>query len=191
MKLKLQNVRLSFCDLFTAVSKFDGDPKFSAMFIVDPKSDSGKANLASFKKIVRQLESEKLAGKELPTEKLPIQDGNGADGEGRYSGWDNKVIISSANKRRPVIVGKARQPVAETDLSDVPESGDFVNAIVDLWCMDHQQFGQRIIASLEAVQYVKAGEKFSSKTVDVNSDFDDLSDDADVTEVDVKDAFSL
>ena len=191
MKLKLQNVRLSFCDLFTPVSKFDGDPKFSAMFIIDPKSESGKVNLANFKKIVRQLETEKLGGKELPVEKLPIQDGNGADGEGKYSGWDNQVILSSANKRRPVIVGKARQPVAETDLSDVPESGDYVNAIVDVWAMDHPQFGQRIICSLEAVQYAAAGEKFASKTVTVESDFDDLSDDADVTEVDSKDAFSL
>ena len=190
MKLRLNNVRLSFCDLFVPVSKFDGDPKFSAMFILDPKSESGKTDLANFKKIVRQLEAEKLKGAELPVDKLPIQDGNGADGEGKYSGWDNKVILSSANKRRPVIVGKARQPVAETDLSDVPQSGDFVNAIVDVWCMDNQ-FGQRIICSLEAVQYAKAGEKFSSNSVSVESDFDDLSDDKDVTEVEAKDAFSL
>ena len=52
-KLKLNNVRLSFADLFTAVSKFDGDPKFSASFIIDPSSEDGKANLAAFKKIVR------------------------------------------------------------------------------------------------------------------------------------------
>jgi hypothetical protein len=191
MKLKLQNVRLSFCDLFTPVSKFDGDPKFSALFIIDPKSDDGAKNLANFKKIVKQLETEKLEGREMPIDKLPVQDGNGSDGEGKYSGWDNMVILTAANKRRPVIVGKARQPVAETDLSDVPESGDFVNAIVDVWALNHPQYGQRIIASLEAVQYARAGEKFGSKTVTVESDFDDLSDDADITEVDVKDAFSL
>ena len=70
-KLILKNVRLSFADLFTPVSKFDGPEKFSACFIIDPKSDDGKANLAGFKKIVRALEAEKFGGDELPTDKLP------------------------------------------------------------------------------------------------------------------------
>jgi len=168
MKLKLKNVRLSFADLYTAVSKFDGDPKFSAMFIIDKSTDEGKDNLTRFKSVVRDLEKEKLGGKELPIDKLPIQDGNDKE----YSGWADMIIMSSANKKRPVIVGRKRQPVAEGD-QDAPYSGCFVNAIVDVWAMDNQ-YGQRIICSLEAIQFAKDGEAFVASNVSVEDDFDEL-----------------
>ena len=167
-KLKLNNVRLSFADLFTAVSKFDGDPKFSASFIIDPKSDDGKKNLTEFKKIVRQLEKEKFDGKELPVDKLPIKDGNEKD----YNGWADMMIISAANKKRPVIVGRKRQPVAEGD-TDAPYSGCIVNAVLDIWPMDNA-YGKRIIASLEAVQYAAEGEPFVASSVNVESDFEEI-----------------
>ena len=183
MKLKLNNVRLSFADLFTAVSKFDGDPKFSASFIIDPSSEDGKANLAAFKKIVRQIEAEKFNGSEMPTDKLPIQDGN----DKGYDGWTDNVIISAANKKRPVIVGRQRQPVAEGDL-DSPVSGDYVNVVLDLWGMNNN-YGKRIIASLEAVQYAAKGEPFVASSVNVESDFEDIS--SDVSVADVKDTFGL
>ena len=173
MKLKLKNVRLSFADLYTAVSKFDGDPKFSAMFIIDKNTEEGKANLTEFKKIVRDLEKEKLGGKELPIDKLPIQDGNDKE----YTGWADMIIMSSANKKRPVIVGRKRQPVAEGD-PDAPYSGCYVNAILDVWAMDNQ-YGQRIICSLDAIQFAKDGEPFVASNVNIESDFDEL----DVTEV--------
>ena len=183
MKLKLNNVRLSFCDLFTPVSKFDGDPKFSASLIIDPSSEDGKANLAAFKKVVRQIEAEKFNGDEMPTEKLPIQSG---DDKG-YDGWVGNVIISGANKKRPVIVGRQRQPVAEGDL-DSPVSGDYVNVILDLWGMNNA-YGKRVIASLEAVQLAAKGEPFVASSVNVDSDFEDIS--SDVSVADVKDTFGL
>ena len=182
-KLKLKNVRLSFADLFTAVSKFEGDPKFSACFIIDPNSDDGKANLAGFKKIVRQLESEKFGGEELPTDKLPIQNGDDKD----YGGWAGNVIISAANKKRPVIVGRQRQPVAEGDV-DSPYAGCVVNAVLDVWAMSNQ-YGKRIIASLEAVQFAAEGEPFTASSVNVDSDFDDI--DGEVTVEDAKSTFGL
>ena len=172
MKLKLSNVRLSFADLFTAVSKFDGDPKFSASFIVDPKSDDGKANLAEFKKIIRQLEKEKFGGKEMPLDKLPIKDGN----EKEYDGWKDMMILSAANKKRPVIVGRKRQPVAEGDV-DAPYSGCIVNAVLDVWAMDGK-YGQRICASLEAVQFAAEGEPFSASSVNVEADFEEIEESA-------------
>ena len=184
MKIKLTNVRLSFADLFTAVSKFDGDPKYSASFIIDPSTDDGKANLAAFKKAVRAIEAEKFNGDEMPTDKLPIQSGD----DKAYDGWVGNVIISGANKKRPVIVGRQRQPVAEGDL-DSPQSGDYVNVVLDLWGMNNN-YGKRIIASLEAVQYAAKGESFSASSVNVESDFDDIGGD-NVTVAEVKDTFGL
>jgi hypothetical protein len=184
-KLILKNVRLSFADLFTPVSKFDGEPKFSACFIVDPKSDDGKANLAGFKKIVRALEAEKFGGDELPTDKLPIRSGD----EKEWAGWPGNVIISAANKKRPVIVGRKRQPVSEGDV-DQPYSGCYVNAVVDLWALNARGV-KRIVASLEAVQFAADGEPFTASNVDVKSDFDDIGGDDSITTEDVEDVFSV
>ena len=168
MKLKIKNARLSFADIFTAKSKFDGEPKFSALFILDPADEGNKATLQEFKAVVKQLQNEKIGGKELPIDKLPIQDGN----DKGYDGWENKIILSAANKKRPIVVGRKRQPVAEGD-QDAPYSGCFVNAVVDVWLMDNQ-YGQRIIASLEAVQFAKDGEAFTSSVVNLEEDFDDI-----------------
>lgn len=168
MKLRIKNARLSFADIFTAKSKFDGDPKFSAMFILDPKDEGNKSTLQEFKAICRQLEKEKLGGKELSIEKLPIQDGN----DKGYDGWENMIVLSSANKKRPIVVGRKRQPVAEGD-KDAPYSGCYVNAVVDVWAMDNQ-YGQRIICSLEAIQFAADGEAFTSSLVNVDEDFDEI-----------------
>lgn len=168
MKLKIKNARLSFADIFTAKSKFDGEPKFSALFILDPSDEGNKAVLQEFKAIVKQLQNEKIGGKELDISRLPIQDGN----DKGYDGWENKIILSAANKKRPIVVGRKRQPVAEGD-QDAPYSGCFVNAIVDVWLMDNQ-YGQRIICSLEAVQFAKDGEAFTSSVVNLEEDFDDI-----------------
>ena len=168
MKLKIKNARLSFADIYTAQAKFGGDPKFSACFIVDKETDDGKATLKEFKAICKQLEKEKFGGKELPIDKIPIQDGN----EKEYDGWADKLIISAANKKRPLLISRKREPVAEGDV-DAPYAGCIVNAIIDLWPMDNQ-YGQRIVASLEAIQFAAEGEPFVASTVNVETDFDDV-----------------
>lgn len=175
MKIVIKNARLSFNSIFNAESKFEGtDPKFSTLLILDPKSEEGKANLVNIKSVIRQLEQEKLKGKELPIDKLPLQDGNNDDGEGKYTGWQDQIIISTASKSRPVVVGRKRQPVAEQDASDVPYSGCKVNVVVDAWAMDHPQFGQRIVFELKAVQFAGDGEPFVASGVDISNDFEEL-----------------
>lgn len=183
IKTKLSNVRLSFNSIYNAESKFDGDPKFHASFIIDPSSDEGKSNLKRIKDAIRTLEKERLAGKELPIDKLPLRDGSE---KSEIAGWDKMIILSSANKKRPVVVNGKREPVAEGD-ANAPYSGCYVNAIVTLWAMDHQSFGQRIIASLEGIQFAKDGESFASAASDVTNDFDEL----DVEEVSSSSVFDL
>jgi len=182
MKIVIKNARLSFNSIFNAESKFEGtDPKFSTLLILDPKSEEGKANLVNIKSVIRQLEQEKLKGKELDISKLPLQDGNNDAGEGKYTGWQDQIIVSAASKNRPVVVGRKRQPVAEQDAEDVPYSGCYVNVVVDAWAMDHPQFGQRVVFELKAIQFSKAGEPFVASGVDVSNDFSDI--DGDVEEV--------
>ena len=172
MKLKIKGARLSFASLYQAVEKFGGEPKFSAVFLVDKTTDEGKQTLADFKEVCRQLEKEHFKGAELPIDKLPIKPGDDDDGNPKYDGWGGMLAISAANKKRPLIIGRKRQPVADGD-EDAPYSGCYVNAIVDCWALTGQ-YGPRIVASLEAVQMAKDGEAFVASTVNVETDFDDV-----------------
>ena len=45
---------------------------------------------------------------------------------------------------------------------------------------------KRIVASLEAVQFAADGEPFTANSVDVNSDFDDIGGDDNITTEDVE-----
>ena len=170
MKLRLDNCRLSFADLFTPKAKFGGDEKFSACLLVDKSTPQGEANMKKFKEICRKLEAESFDGKELGLEKLCVSDGNSKD----YAGWQDMIVFSAANKKRPIIIGKQKQAVVEGD-ADAPYSGCYVNVILDVWPLTGQ-FGPRIVASLEAVQFCGDGEAFVASNVNIDSDFDTVED---------------
>ena len=58
---------------------------------------------------------------------------------------------------------------------EFPYSGCYVNVILDVWPLTGQ-FGPRIVASLEAVQFAGDGEPFTANSVNVDSDFDTVED---------------
>ena len=184
MKLKLNNAIAAFTCLDEPVAKFGGDAKFSMCVLVDKETEQGKKDLANFRAIVDKLQADSFDGKSLDISKLCISDGNDKE----YDGFKDKLVFTAANKKRVVTVGKQRQVVVAGD-DEFPVSGNVVNCVLDVWPLTGQ-FGPRIVASLEAVQYVSAGTPFTKSNVDVESDFDDISSDS-ISEVDVKDAFTM
>jgi hypothetical protein len=52
--------------------------------------------------------------------------------------------------------------------------GCYVNASIDVWVMDNS-YGKKVLASLNAIQFVKDGEAFGSKS-EAADDFEDLDD---------------
>ena len=183
MKLKLNNVVAAFVSLDEPVAKFGGEPKFSMCALVDKETEQGKKDLANFRAIVDKLEADSFDGKSLDISKLCISDGNDKD----YDGFKDKLVFTAANKKRVVTVGKQRQVVVAGD-DEFPVSGNIVNVVLDVWPLTGQ-FGPRIVASLEAVQYVSEGTPFTKSNVNVDSDFEDIS--SDVSVADVKDTFGL
>ena len=183
MKLKLNNVTLAFACLDEPVAKFGGEPKFSCCLLVDKETEHGKQDLANFRAIVDKLEADSFDGKKLDISKLCISDGNDKD----YDGFKDKLVFTAANKKRVVTVGKQRQVVVAGD-DEFPASGNIVNVVLEVWPLTGQ-FGPRIVASLEGVQYVSEGTPFTKSNVNVDSDFDDIS--SDVSVADVKDTFGL
>ena len=165
MKLKLYG-EIVFPCLDQAVAKFGGEPKFSCCILVDKKSE----DLVKFREIVDKLEKDSFDGQNLDVSKLCVSDGDDKD----YANFKGKIVFTMANKKRPITIGKQKQAVVAGD-DEFPVSGNKVYVIADIWPLTGQ-FGPRIVASLEAVQYVSVGKPYSKSNVDIDSDFDTIED---------------
>jgi hypothetical protein len=167
MELILKNVRLSYPHLFKPKGFRDSAPKYSAAFIIDKKD---AANINAVKEAIDAVKAEH-ASKKVDRDKICLKDG--ADKEETYG--DDVLYINSASDNRPQVVHRNRAPITEVD--QVIYGGCYVNAILNLWFQDND-FGRRINASLEVVQFVGDGEPFGRKPVNVNDKLPDLSGEA-------------
>lgn len=165
MKLKLSG-EIVFPCLDQAVAKFGGEPKFSCCILVDKKSE----DLVRFREIVDKLEKDSFDGKNLDISKLCVSDGDDKD----YENFKGKIVFTMANKKRPITIGKQKQAVVPGD-DEFPVSGNKVHVIADIWPLTGT-YGPRIVASLEAVQYVSVGKPYSKSNVDIDTDFDVVED---------------
>jgi hypothetical protein len=163
-QLKLDNVRLSFPDIFKAKAVQEGsEPKFGAQFLLDKKEHANlitevkktlwAAAVAHFGK----EEAKKLYDKDKLH--LCLHEGDEKD----YDGYDeNNMYISSSSSKRPLIVDRDKTPLAEEDRK--PYAGCYVNAVVRIWVQDNQ-FGKRVNAELMAIQFARDGEAFGAAPV--------------------------
>ena len=164
MELILKNVRLSYPHLFKAKSVNDSAPKYSAAFILDKVRD--KDQIAAIQAAIENVKAEEKL--KVDTDKLCLKDG--AAKEDVYG--EDVYYVNASNDNRPQVVDRGRHPITEED--DVVYGGCYVNAVIRLWPQNNK-WGRRINASLEAVQFVKDGERFGRKPLDVNEKLPDLS----------------
>ena len=177
MQITLTNVRLSFADIFTAKAINDGAPRFSANFLLDPVKDAKQ-----IKKVqagIDKLIKEELKLKKLPADKVCLKDGDDKE----YDGYAGMMFVSSANSKRPQVVNRAQEPVAEQDGIEVPYSGCVCNGVIRLWAQNNK-YGKRINASLEVVQFVTDGETFGAPKVDLSDALPALEDEEDDDDLD-------
>lgn len=159
-QLKLEQVRLSFPDLFVAKSvQADGEPKFSAAFLLDKEEHADLIVQCKTLAWAAAKEHFKDKAKELIQKgklKIFLHEGNEKD----YEGYDeSNMYISASSKKRPTVIDRDKTPLAEAD--GRPYAGCYVNAVVRVWVQDNQ-FGKRINAELMGVQFVKDGEAFGA-----------------------------
>jgi hypothetical protein len=163
----LTEVVLSYPNLFKARAAIDGGtPKFSASFILDKTRDRNQ--IESLRAKITALAKEKLE-KVPPADRLCLKDGANKEDIAGYG--DDVMFVSASSDRRPAVVDRGRRPVAEAD--DTVYGGCVVNAVIRLWAQNNQ-YGKRINASLEAVQFVRDGERFGAPPVDPEDSFPDL-----------------
>ncbi len=167
MKVMLKNVRLSFPSLFKTEQYAGEDTeKYAATFLI-PKSDT--KTVTAIEQACKQALVEKYGEGKVPKGfKMPLVDGDDKE----YQGYADHVCIKANTKKRPTLVNRDKTPIVEED--GILYGGCYVNASIDVWVMDNS-YGKKVLASLNAIQFVKDGESFGTKS-DGADDFDDLDD---------------
>lgn len=192
--VQLQNVRLSFPDLWEA-KQFEGAGPFSyrATFL-QPEDQAVMLQQAdrswkktTMTKIIAAVAQEAWKAKAdaiLKTltgnpQKICWYDGNCKE----YDGYADNFVLSSSrgqDKGRPLVFDRDKSPLSAKD--GKPYAGCFVNATVEIWAQDNK-FGKAIRATLRGVQFYRDGDAFAAGTP-VNADeFDEI--DAPETEDDI------
>jgi len=179
IKVKLQNVRIAFAQLFEGKA-FEGSDKknFSAAFAIDPKSpvvkelDDAMVMLAKEKWEKRgdAILGELIAGRRVCFQHRPKTNASGET----FDGFEGMFFLNSSrpeDKGRPLVIDANKAPLTPAD--GKPYSGCYVNATVDLWAQDNK-FGKRINATLLAVQFARDGEAFSGGSTGSVDDFEEV-----------------
>lgn len=180
MKLKISNCRLAFPQLFEAKSvNNEGDPRFGAVFIVEPGSDNAKAlsvavKTTAFEKWGVKADAilKELNAKDRVAYKAAAKTNASGD---VYDGFEGKHHVNTSrpeNKGRPLVIGADKSPLVPAD--GKPYAGCYVDASIELWPQDNK-YGKRINATLLGVQFRRDGDAFSGGSVANTDDFDDLS----------------
>jgi hypothetical protein len=202
-EIKLKDVRLSFSDnLFVAEAgevrtkgKHKGKIPYrnSANFLI-PKTNT--VLIDAIKKVMIEARDQ-LWPKDPPKikgDKLCLQDGDDVE----YAGYADHMYISASRTtygtdgkvpKRPFrIIGRNKVELADgkqgfpdiNESDDIVYAGCYVNAVLRIWAQDDPDYGKRINASIEGVQFWRPGERFGGgKRLDVDNAFDEYQDDDD------------
>lgn len=172
-KLRVKTVRLSFPQFWTPKAFEEGQtPRYEGAFLFDYDNKVHAQHIKEIKAAAKGILTEHFGGKIPKGVKFCFGDAD--KDEKTYDGYEGKFYLTSANRTRPPIVDRdGKSPLIEAD--GKPYAGCYVNATVTLWVQDNK-WGKRVNANLLAVQFVKDGEAFGIKPVDVEEEFEDIED---------------
>lgn len=172
MKLKLSNVRLAFPVLHDAKTvNGEGDPAFSASFLIDPADPQVKQINAAIDQIAKDkwgAKADAILKQMRATDKVCLHDG---DLKSNYDGFPGNLYISARSKTRPLVIDTDKTPLVQAD--GKPYAGCYVNASIELWPQDNN-YGKRVNAILRGVQFLRDGDAFAGGGAASADEFDDL-----------------
>lgn len=161
-RVYLENVKLSFANIFEAKGFNGGEPRFSASFLI---SKDDKDNLA-----LLQAAMDKVAAVEWPKNPPKLKEAQLCLRDGDNESWkgyaEHFYVTSSNGVSYPPKIQDLDGTNLRVNPDDKPQSGDIVNAVVEIWAQDNN-FGKRLNARLMGVQFVKQGERFSKASDDI------------------------
>jgi hypothetical protein len=172
-KFLIKNARLSFPAIFQPQAFGEGDPAYSAKFIIDPKSPAAAQIRDAVTAAASEKWGEKAAGilKSLKEDKkvcfveAPYRNKNGDT----YDGFEGKFYLSARNADlKPTAFSASGQPVSEAD--GMIYAGCYVDASVEIYAQDNK-WGRRINCSLRGVRFAGHGDSFGGGTVATADEF--------------------
>jgi hypothetical protein len=176
--LRLNNVRLSFPSLFKATAMKAGDkPAFSCHLILPPDHPDLPALLAAIREVANgkwTTNGEAMLKQLSAQDRVCLRKGDTKMKNGEVlDGYAGNLFVSARSQSRPTIVDQNRAPLDEA--SGKPYSGCYVNAFIAIWAQTGQ-YGNRINAQIQAVQFAKDGDPFGGGGAASPDVFDTLSD---------------
>jgi len=169
MKIKLNNVRLSFPSIFYKAKYGGEETKYEATFLLD--KDTHAEKIEEINEAIKSMIKTELKVQKLGAEKICFKDGD----EIGYDGYDNTMSFKASSSKRPLAFDRDKTPLTDDD--NRLYAGCYVNAIVELWAQNHPTYGKRINANLHGVQFWKDGKPFGSGASVSADDFDAFDDD--------------
>lgn len=173
MKVKLQNVRLAFPDLFVAKEyQNNGKPRYGATFLIEPGSENDKAIRAAIAEVTADKWGKTAAAK---LEQIQSNTNKNAYTKGdlkEYDGFAGKMALSArrgADKGPVTVIDRDKSPLGPQ--SGRPYAGCYVHASVEIYAQTGENWGLR--CALGGVQFVKDGDAFAAAPVSPD-EFDDL-----------------
>lgn len=175
MKLRLENVRLAFPNLFTAKAASADKPNdltFSAAFIFPPDHPARKQLNEGIQAVAKEkwgAKSPDILKSAVAGDKLCLHNG---DSKSEYEGYGGNFFVNARSKTRPLVIDTSKAPLVEAD--GKPYAGCYVNASIELWAQDNS-YGKRVNASLRGVQFVRDGDAFTAGGAPADeSEFDSI-----------------
>ncbi|AIT13311.1 hypothetical protein DSS3P1_76 [Ruegeria phage DSS3-P1] len=180
-RVYLKNVRLSYPHLHERQkANEDAPPKFSAAFLIDPSTKSGKENLAQIKAAVEAARKEGKVpeGVKFKADRLCYFKGDdNTDDEGNVkAGYEGMMCIKASNKDPVRLLTRKK---GEVDPEKSPfYGGCYVEAMLGLYATK-KGGSWGIFASLDGVRFWDDGEPFGKESVSDDEWDDDEDDDED------------
>lgn len=184
LKIRLDNVRLSFASIFEPSALNEGDAKtFSGHFLLGKDHPQYSEMTNALRKIAKAKWGANGGAvlKELvKAERLCFRSGNKKrDDDGKVmDGYEDMFYVSARSKVRPSVFGLDPKKGQLTDADGKIYSGCFVNVFVSLWAQTGQ-YGKRINAQLQGLQFVSEGEQFGGGGTADASVFDTIANEFD------------
>lgn len=169
--------RLSFPDLWRArMQGEEGEPKFAANVIIEPDHPCVAKLDAAIKAAAAEKWADKAKGMLTKLEaegRLCLHKTARTNASGEvYEGYEDHYWVGANSKVKPLTIDANKEPLAEQD--GKLYSGCYVNAQIDVFAHYHQKGGNRVLAQIKGVQFVKHGDAFGGGAPARPDDFDEV-----------------
>lgn len=168
MKIKLQNVRLSFPSLFKKAVFSGEETKYEATLLISKTEQA--ALVKEIQAAIKAKLDTDLKGTKLGADKICLKDGDQIEYDGYAGNWS----IKASNAKRPLVIDRDKTPLTEDD--NRIYAGCYVNAVIEIWAQNNS-WGKRINANLLGVQFAGDGAPFGDGVTVSVDDFDAFGDD--------------